>query len=139
MEDIVRDIEVFRKQPVLRFHPDEIKGRPCFPIHGPPEQDRIPAHCTEYAGQLAVLKDFKYMFTAASWLKIRKKSHQLDHANVQRFIGIGITGSIVEPVTTCYVMTPWMKHGNILQYLESYPNTSHRKMIEGIASGITFI
>lgn len=49
----------------------------------------------------------------------------LDHVNILPFLGIARQGRSKFP----YLVSPWMKSGNVMEYLEHHPDASRTDLV----------
>ncbi|KAJ3932141.1 MAG: kinase-like domain-containing protein [Lentinula lateritia] len=60
---------------------------------------------------------------------------QLDHPNVLPFIGVN---EILFSPSYCFI-SPWMKNGNIMTYLENHPEQNRFPWISQVANGLQYL
>ncbi|KAJ3893142.1 kinase-like domain-containing protein [Lentinula edodes] len=60
---------------------------------------------------------------------------QLDHPNVLPFIGVN---EILFSPSYCFI-SPWMKNGNIMTYLENHPEQNRLPWISQVADGLQYL
>ncbi|KZT53898.1 kinase-like protein [Calocera cornea HHB12733] len=62
----------------------------------------------------------------------------LDHPNVLQFLGTARLPSVTDHAQICFV-SPWMQEGNVIEFLEQYPNVDRLNLIGGIADGMEYL
>ncbi|KIY67217.1 kinase-like protein [Cylindrobasidium torrendii FP15055 ss-10] len=97
----------------------------------------------KYSGEIVAVKALRF-YTASStdrrelWKSCKKEAivwRQLHHENILRFIGIN--EDLFHP-SFCLI-SPWMKNGNILQYLDTHPTHSRLDVMIDILAGLDYL
>ncbi|KAJ7126083.1 kinase-like domain-containing protein, partial [Mycena epipterygia] len=60
---------------------------------------------------------------------------ELSHPNVLPLLGIDLT--IRKP--SCCLVSPWMKNGNVMAFLERYPDFDKSSLVRDIANGLEYM
>ncbi|KAJ7705846.1 kinase-like domain-containing protein, partial [Mycena olivaceomarginata] len=60
---------------------------------------------------------------------------ELAHPNVLPLLGI----DLIARKPSCCLVSPWMKNGNVMAFLETYPDFNRSSLVRDIASGLKYL